>query len=66
MYGLLFYTVILVMLTNAVQGGKMVARLPLFWRQSKRDRLFPGTAPGPRSATCCTLLVQAVHAARPT
>lgn len=42
MYSVIFYALILPMLSNATQSGKMVARLPLFWMQSHRRRMFPG------------------------
>ena len=42
MYSVMFYSIILLLLGNSGQSGKMVARLPLFWTHSFRKRLFPG------------------------
>ena len=41
-YSVMFYSIILLLLGNSGQSGKMVARLPLFWTHSFRKRLFPG------------------------
>ena len=46
-YSAIFYAMILPMLSNVTQSGKMVARLPLFWIQSHQRRMFPGARPQP-------------------